>query len=110
MTADGRHSPLSAPGDLLHVDGTLTHGPHHADPPCRHFPKCGGCQLQHVDDRSYADFLGERIVSALSHQKLDPPTLAPAILSAPETRRRASLRAERQGKKMLIGFNEAQSH
>jgi 23S rRNA (uracil1939-C5)-methyltransferase len=110
MTADGRHSPLSAPGDLLHVDGTLTYGPHHVVPPCRHFPKCGGCQLQHVDDASYADFLSERIVSALSHQKLDAPEMAPAILSAPETRRRVSLRAERQGKRMLLGLNEAQSH
>lgn len=110
MTADGRHSPLSAPGDLLHLDGSLTHGPHHVDPPCRHFPKCGGCQLQHVDDASYADFLGERIASALSHQKLAAPEMGPALLSAPATRRRASLRAERQGKRMLIGFNEGQSH
>jgi 23S rRNA (uracil1939-C5)-methyltransferase len=110
MTADGRHSPLSAPGDLLGVDGSLVHGPHHVEPPCRHFPKCGGCQLQHVDDPSYADFLGERIVTALSHQKLAAPELAPAILSAPATRRRASLRAERQGKRMLLGFNETQSH
>jgi 23S rRNA (uracil1939-C5)-methyltransferase len=110
MTADGRHSPLSAPGDLLHIDGSLTRGPHHVEPPCRHFPKCGGCQLQHVDDASYADFLAERIVTALSHQKLEAPEMAPAILSAPATRRRAALRAERQGKRMLLGFNEAQSH
>ena len=110
ITVDGRHSPLSAPGDLLHVDGSLTHGPHHVDPPCRHFPKCGGCQLQHVDDASYADFLGQRIVGALAQQKVDAPDLAPAILSAPHTRRRASFRAERQGKKMLLGFNEAQTH
>ena len=110
ITEDGRHSPLSAPGDLLGIDGTLVHGPHHVDPPCRHFPKCGGCQLQHIDDASYADFLGQRIVSALAQQKIDGPELAPAILSAAETRRRASLRAERQGKRMLIGFNEAQSH
>lgn len=110
ITEDGRHSPLSAPGDLLAIDGSLVHGPHHADPPCRHFPKCGGCQLQHIDDASYADFLGQRIVGALAQQKIDTPPLAPAILSAPETRRRASLRAERQGKKMLLGFNEAQTH
>jgi 23S rRNA (uracil1939-C5)-methyltransferase len=110
ITEDGRHSPLSAPGDLLHVDGSLTHGPHHVEPPCRHFPKCGGCQLQHIDDASYADFLGQRIAGALAQQKIDPPELAPAILSAPQTRRRVSLRAERQGKRMLLGFNEAQSH
>lgn len=110
MTADGRHSPLSAPGDLLALDGSLTWGPHHVEPPCRHFPRCGGCQLQHVDDASYADFLGQRIGGALTQQKIAVPPLGPAILSAPETRRRASLRAERQGKRMLLGFNEEQSH
>jgi len=110
ITADGRHSPLSAPGDLLALDGSLSWGPHHVEPPCRHFPKCGGCQLQHVDDESYADFLGQRITGALMQQRMDPPALAPAILSAPATRRRTALRAERQGKRMLIGFNEGQSH
>ena len=110
ITEDGRHSPLSAPGDLLHVDGSLTPGPHHIDPACRHFPKCGGCQLQHIDDASYAEFLGQRINGALAQQKIDAIELAPAILSAPATRRRVSLRAERQGKRMLLGFNEEQSH
>lgn len=110
ITADGRHSPLSAPGDMVGLDGSLTWGPHHVEPPCRHFPKCGGCQLQHVDDPSYADFLGQRITGALTQQKIALPPLAPAVLSAPATRRRTALRAERQGKRMLIGFNEAQSH
>jgi len=110
ITEDGRHSPYAAPGDLIAIDGTLTHGPHHVAPPCRHFPKCGGCQLQHVDDPSYADFLAQRIASALAQHRIDAPAMAPALLSAPETRRRAALRAERQGKRMLLGFNEAQSH
>jgi 23S rRNA (uracil1939-C5)-methyltransferase len=110
ITADGRHSPYSAPGDMLMLDGTLVHGPHHVDPPCRHFPKCGGCQLQHVDDESYAEFLAQRILGALGQQKIDPPPMAPALLSQPRTRRRASLRAEKQGKRMLVGFNEGESH
>jgi len=110
ITEDGRHSPLSAPGDLLRPDGTLIEGPHRVDPPCRHFPRCGGCQLQHIDDASYADFLAQRVGGALAQQKIAPPPIAPAILSAPLTRRRAALRAERQGKPMLIGFNEEQSH
>lgn len=110
LTEDGRHSPLSAPGDLLAIDGSLTWGPHHVEPPCRHFPKCGGCQLQHVDDESYADYIAQRIAGALVQQKIDLPVMVPAILSAPATRRRASLRAERQGKRMLLGFNEEQTH
>lgn len=110
ITEDGRHSPQSAPGDLLAIDGTLTWGPHHVEPPCRHFPKCGGCQLQHVDDASYADYIVQRIMGALGQQKIEAGSIAPAMLSAPETRRRVSLRAERQGKRMLLGFNEEASH
>ncbi|TZG28166.1 class I SAM-dependent RNA methyltransferase [Sphingomonas montanisoli] len=95
---------------MLLIDGTLVPGPHHAKPPCRHFPTCGGCQLQHVDDESYAEFLAQRITGALTQQKLEMPEVRPALLSPPATRRRASLRAEKQGKRVLIGFNEGESH
>src|SRR3546814_20785157 len=46
MTANGRHVPLAAPGDRIAADGGILPGPHHADPPCAHFPTCGGCELQ----------------------------------------------------------------
>ena len=110
ITADGRHSPLAAPGDLLADDGSLTPGPHHATPPCRHFPRCGGCQLQHVDDSAYADYLTDRVVSALAAQRIDAPEMRAPHLSPPRTRRRATLRAERIGRKIILGFNEGQSH
>ena len=54
VTASGRHAALAAPGDLLHDDGTIEPGPGRQDPPCRHFPTCGGCQLQHLTDPAYA--------------------------------------------------------
>ncbi|RVT95196.1 class I SAM-dependent RNA methyltransferase [Sphingomonas crocodyli] len=95
---------------MLLIDGTLVPGPHHVEAPCRHFPTCGGCQLQHVDDESYAEFLAQRITGALTQQKLEMPEVLPALLSPPATRRRASLRAEKQGKRVLIGFNEGESH
>ncbi|WP_294391194.1 class I SAM-dependent RNA methyltransferase [uncultured Sphingomonas sp.] len=110
VTGDGRHAPLAAPGDVLMADGTVQAGPHHAVPPCRHFPRCGGCQLQHVDDAAYADYLTGRIVGALAGQGLAVPEMRPPHLSPPRTRRRASLRAERIGRRVVIGFNEAQSH
>ncbi len=108
MTADGRAVPLTAPGDTVLADGGIVPGPHHRAPPCRHFPTCGGCTLQHIDDAAYADFLVDRIAGALASQGLTAEITRPH-LSPPRTRRRASLRTERIGKKVLLGFNEGQS-
>ncbi|MDB5681604.1 MAG: class SAM-dependent methyltransferase [Sphingomonas bacterium] len=109
VTADGRHATLAAPGDLLNADGSLTFGPHHQVPPCRHFPLCGGCQLQHLDDATYAQFITDRIAGALAAHDLATDIRAP-ILSPPRTRRRATLHAEPTGGRMRIGFSEAASH
>ncbi len=111
----GRFFAGTAPGDTLTSDDRIVAGPHRAIPPCRHFalppaPGCGGCQLQQIDDESYARFLVDRICGPLAEQRIDPPTFAPVHLSPPHTRRRASLRAERRGKQVVLGFNEAASH
>jgi 23S rRNA (uracil1939-C5)-methyltransferase len=110
VTASGRHVPLSAPGDLVAADGTLTPGPHHAVPPCRHFPRCGGCQLQHLDEDALAAFVRDRVVFAAEGQGLAPEAVTPAHLSPPRTRRRATLHAANAGGKPAIGFNEERSH
>lgn len=110
ITASGRHSPFSAPGDLLHVDGTLEHGPHHVDPPCRHFGSCGGCQLQHLDEEMLATFVTDRVVNAAQGQGIVPERLHPAHLSPPRSRRRATLHAVNGGGGPLIGFHEGGSH
>ena len=109
VTADGRHAALAAPGDVLNADGSITPGPHHQAPPCRHFPTCGGCQLQHLDDASYARFITDRIAGALAAHELETDIRAP-ILSPPRTRRRASLHAEAKGGRVRLGFAEAGSH
>ena len=110
ITADGRHAPLTAPGDRLLPDGTVARGPHHVAPPCVHFPACGGCELQHLDEASLADFVTGRVVGALAGQGVVAQSVLPPHLSPPMTRRRASLRAARSGRKITIGFAEAGSH
>ncbi|WP_066583401.1 class I SAM-dependent RNA methyltransferase [Sphingomonas pruni] len=109
VTADGRHAALTAPGDVLNADGTVTPGPHHQLPPCRHFPTCGGCQLQHLDDASYAAFITDRMAGALAAHDLETDIRAP-IVSPPHARRRASLHAEAKGGRIRLGFAEAGSH
>ena len=109
VTADGRHAALAAPGDVLNADGALTPGPHHQVPPCRHFLACGGCQLQHLDDAAYAQFVTDRIAGALAAHHLETEIRAP-ILSPPHTRRRATLHAEVKSGHIIIGFTEKSSH
>ncbi len=110
VTADGRHVPLAAPGDRIAADGGVERGPHHVDPPCLHFPACGGCQLQHLDEESYAAFVTARVTGALAGQGVEPGAVMAPHISPPRTRRRAALRAVRQGGKVVIGFAEQGSH
>ena len=109
VTASGKHIAFAVPGDLLQEDGSLIAGPGHQQPPCRHFPACGGCQLQHLTDAAYADYCVSRVVGALAQHGLETD-VRPPHLSPPRTRRRATLRAIKAGKSVQLGFNEAGSN
>jgi 23S rRNA (uracil1939-C5)-methyltransferase len=109
VTSSGRHIPFGVPGDAVLDDGALAFGPHHQEPPCRHFPECGGCQLQHVDDDAYRGYLVSRVETALAQHDLTAEFREPH-LSPPNSRRRATLRALKVGKGVIIGFNAAKSH
>ncbi|HEY0959962.1 MAG TPA: class I SAM-dependent RNA methyltransferase [Novosphingobium sp.] len=110
ITASGRFAWGAAPGDLLLADGRLQPGPHHVEPSCRHFGRCGGCQLQQLDEETLRDFVEARVANASSAQELGAEHIAPPHLSPSGTRRRASLRAESSGGRIVIGFREAKSH
>jgi 23S rRNA (uracil1939-C5)-methyltransferase len=109
VTASGRHVPFGVPGDVLLDDGALAPGLHHQEPPCRHFPECGGCQLQHVDDEAFRGYLVSRVETALAQHGLTTEIREPH-LSPPNSRRRATLRALRVGQRAVLGFNAARSH
>ena len=109
VTESGRHVAFGVPGDALLDDGALAPGRHHQEPPCRHFPECGGCQLQHADAEAYRGYLVSRIQTALAQHDLATDVREPH-LSPPKSRRRATLRAIKAGNRAILGFNAAKSH
>jgi 23S rRNA (uracil1939-C5)-methyltransferase len=108
VTAAGRHVAFTAPGDVVAVDGSIVPGPHRQVPPCRHYPECGGCQLQHIDDEAYSNYLIERVAGALTQHELSTSILPPH-LSPPRSRRRATLRAMKADGRVILGFNAEKS-
>lgn len=75
-------------------------------PPCRHFNHCGGCVLQHVGAWTYAEHKKQSVMSALAREGIVPGQVEGPIVSAPGTRRRATFAAVKQGKKIVLGFNQ----
>ena len=111
ITADGRFVPLAAIGDQIDFATDppgIIPGPHHVTPVCRHYPACGGCQLQHMDDAAYGDFVADRLSRVMPGGL--PADVRPIALSPPRSRRRASLKALKRGGKLLLGFHSEGTH
>lgn len=109
VTSSGNYVKLAAPGDTVADGEIIARGAHYQEPPCRHFPQCGGCQLQHLDDSAFAEFVAERVRVSLDQHGLSSDIRTPH-LSPPCSRRRAALKAMKVGGRVIIGFNEERSH
>lgn len=125
-THDGKpvYVPKTAPGDVAQVkldslssdsyNGKLiaieTPGPDRAPPPCPYFNQCGGCALQHVDEKFYRDWKTQSVKTTLERagvkvEKWEAPVFLPAA-----TRRRTSAAALKTSKGVVFGYNEERSH
>ncbi|MBY0565299.1 MAG: hypothetical protein K2P58_14090 [Hyphomonadaceae bacterium] len=73
---------------------------------CRHFGRCGGCQLQHWQEAPYLVWKREQVVEALAKRGLGGAVVEPVIPAWGDGRRRAAFHAARHGDQVRIGFIE----
>lgn len=126
----GRHDgqpvfvPCTVPGDrvVVRVDGRksdglsascldlLIPGPGRVPPLCRHFGACGGCSLQHLDGDRYRSWKRDQLVVALRRAGFAEDLVAPMVVVAPGSRRRAAFAFRRRRGQVVLGFNARASH
>jgi 23S rRNA (uracil1939-C5)-methyltransferase len=81
--------------------------------PCAHFSNpdlCGGCTLQQLDPAVYAEWKRDQVRAALRRQGLDAAVVEPVRLAEPGSRRRATFAVQKRANRVILGFNERQSH
>ncbi len=111
VTASGHHVAGAAPGDTVNGAVVVERGAHYVEPPCKHFGRCGGCELQHCDEDALAEFVTNRVSFAATQHGLDAKRVMPAHLSPPQSRRRATLHAVNGGGgRAMMGYREKGSH
>lgn len=76
---------------------------------CRHFGACGGCAFQDLSPGAYREAKQVQIARALARHGVEAP-IAPLAETTQGTRRRATVKAERNDGRVVIGFSAARSH
>ena len=93
--------------DEAHVVEIISASESRVEPQCKHFPRCGGCTLQHLEHGAQIAFKEQQLLDSLQRSGMPPKTLLPA-LSGPEWayRRRARLAVQRaKDGNVLVGFH-----
>lgn len=117
--ADGAKGPIYAPfalpgervrarvtGERAEVLEVLDASPERRQAPCRHFGRCGGCQLQHWQDAPYLEWKRQQVLDALTKRGFGAVQVEPTIAAWGAGRRRAAFHAARLGGQVRIGFIE----
>lgn len=73
---------------------------------CRHFGRCGGCQLQHWREDAYLAWKRAQVVQALERRGLGGIHVSDIVPAWGAGRRRAALHAARVRGKVQLGFIE----
>ena len=112
--------PFTAPGDVVDIKlngtkGRLRHihnkSEYRVDPVCKHFTKCGGCALQHIDGDYYQKWKADLVKTALVNQGISDVDVKPLERSPLGSRRRTTFQAIGRGDgKIVFGYAEKGSH
>ncbi|MGB2566810.1 MAG: 23S rRNA (uracil(1939)-C(5))-methyltransferase RlmD [Porticoccaceae bacterium] len=110
-TIEFRYTNRKRNYDEARVTRVVQASPARVEPGCKHFSRCGGCSLQHLDHEKQVAFKQQQLLDSLSRGGMRAKTVLPPISAPPwGYRRRARLAVQRaKDGVFLIGFRNAGS-
>jgi len=108
-TLPGEEVTAAGEGERLALVAVTTPSQQRAQPFCKHYGRCGGCQLQHWQEAPYRAWKASLVTDALRGRGLSHD-VPPCTDAHGEGRRRVSLHVRRTEKTVTAGFMEARSH
>ena len=112
VNGDTVHVPGALPGETVEASVDRGHAQdveimaasaERAVPPCRHYPACGGCVIQHAGPDLYARWKRSLVADALKRERIEAP-VGDLVPCAPASRRRATFSVLNTADGVLFGF------
>lgn len=79
-------------------------------PVCAHFTQCGGCLLQHLNEKMYGSFKRSLIAEPFIANQLDTNCIQDVIVLPAGERRRANFEVVKKNDQVFLGFHRWRSH
>jgi 23S rRNA (uracil1939-C5)-methyltransferase len=80
------------------------------EPICPHFSKCGGCALQHMNEKDYKEFKKSIVIQYLQTHGLDPFAVEDPIILKAGQRRRTNIDIRKKNDRIFLGYHQLKSH
>jgi 23S rRNA (uracil1939-C5)-methyltransferase len=109
-TLPGEEAAVEKNGERARLIELVTESPERIAPICPYFGTCGGCALQHWQEKSYCVWKRDLVVTALEYEGIRTE-VGDLIDAHGAGRRRVVLHAKRGGgKNFTVGFTARRSH
>jgi 23S rRNA (uracil1939-C5)-methyltransferase len=108
-TLPGEEVRAQGEGERLALSDVVKPSPDRVTPFCRHYGRCGGCQLQHWREEPYQAWKKGLVEQALAAKGITA-AVRTLIDAHGAGRRRVILHARKRGQEVTAGYMEARSH